>query len=263
MRRAIIKFLAIVGLGLGFVAAASAAPVTPRPSSPYYNWTGFYVGGIAGGAWGTADASTSTVSVPGDEFGPLAIASFNSASPQRIKPDAFLGGIETGYNWQPNNFVFGLEGDIQWFRFSGSTTAGPLPINGTPGTFFTLTSNASVDWLATARGRIGFATGNWLFYATGGAAFTTLHGNFLFTETLTGSSESASISSSRVRPTVGGGVEAYLWQHWSVKAEYLYVDFGSATASGVDAGFFIPVQPFTHTMDLKLNIARLGLNYHF
>ena len=54
-----------------------------------------------------------------------------------------------------------------------------------------------------------------------------------------------------------------LWQHWSVKAEYLFVDFGNVSAFGIDSGVPFPFYSFTHTVNLKLNIARLGLNYHF
>jgi outer membrane immunogenic protein len=265
MHRTIITSLAAASLAVGIFASASAAPVKPRPPpppAPYYNWSGFYVGGLAGGAWGTSNTTTSTSEVPGGEFAPPALAGFNAAGAQSIKPGAFIGGLEAGYNWQPSYLLFGLEGDIEWLHFNGSANTGPLPIIGTPGTFFAITSNASVSWLATARGRIGYAVNNWLFYVTGGAAFTTLHGNFVFAETLSGTTEAASIASSRVGYSIGGGVETYLWRQWSVKAEYLFVDFGSVSTTGI-----LPVLPpqytFTHTMDLKLNLARLGLNYHF
>lgn len=68
--------------------------------------------------------------------------------------------------------------------------------------------------------------------------------------------------------TVGAGVEAKLSQGWSVKAEYLYLGFGSesVTALGVTpftVGFGSNNNAFTHSVDLKANIARVGLNYHF
>jgi outer membrane immunogenic protein len=66
--------------------------------------------------------------------------------------------------------------------------------------------------------------------------------------------------------TVGGGVEAKLWAHWSVKAEYLFVDFGRVSVNSnnlVAGGFPLPAQVFTHSLDLRADIARVGLNYHF
>jgi outer membrane immunogenic protein len=261
MRIAVIAALATVGLGLGLVSPAAAAVRPPAPP-PAYNWTGFYIGGTVGGAWGNFNPTSSTMTVPVGELNAADVAAINSAGLQ-IKPDGFTGGFEAGYNWQPSYLLFGLEGDIESFHLSGSATTGPILYHGGAGTF-TLTSNASTDWLATARGRLGYVAGSWLFYATGGAAFTDLHGNFSFAETAFGGSEAASLSSSKTGYTVGGGIETSLSREWSVKAEYLFVDFGTVSAYGTAAGgVLIPTQPFTHTMDLKANIARLGLNYHF
>jgi len=260
MHRRVIVCVIVAMFGFGWVAVASAAPVR-QPA--YSNWSGFYVGGLAGGAWGTFDTSTSTAEVPGGEFSPPAVAAFNAAGPQSIKPASIIGGFDAGYNWQAGNYLAGIEGDIEWLHLSGSASSGPVAIPGGAGNTFTITSSADIDWLATLRGRLGFTSGNWLFYATGGAAFTTLHGNFEFSETFSPSTEAASVSGSQTGYVVGGGVETYVWRQWSVKAEYLFVDFGSVTASGVDAGVAPPPYSFTHSLRLTLNIARLGLNYHF
>jgi outer membrane immunogenic protein len=221
MHRFLVISIAAAGLAIAVVAPAKAA------SRGYPDWTGFYAGALLGGAWGTSDTSTSTAEVPGGEFAPPAIAAFNAAGPQSIKPGSLIGGFDAGYNWQAGNYLAGIEGDIEWLHLSGSASSGPQLIPGGVGNTFTITSSADIDWLATLRGRVGFASGNWLFYATGGAAFTTLHGSFQFSETFSPSTEAASVSGSKTGYTVGGGVETYLWQHWSVKAEYLFVDFGN------------------------------------
>lgn len=260
MRPTITAALAATALAFGTIA--SAAPRVPPPPPPPYNWTGFYIGGTAGGAWGNFNPTTSTVTVPVGEIN-ADVPAINAAGMQSIRPGGFTGGFEAGYNWQPSQFLFGLEGDIESFHLSGSASTGPVVYHGGAGTF-TLNSNASTDWLATARGRLGYVAGSWLFYATGGFAFTHLHGNFSFSETAFGGSETASLSSSKTGYTVGGGVEANLSRQWSVKAEYLFVDFGTVSAIGTAAGgVLVPTYPFTHTMDLKANLARVGLNYHF
>jgi outer membrane immunogenic protein len=244
----------------GAIIAAVIVPTTTAP--PAYNWTGFYIGGTAGWAWGSFDPKSSTSAVPAGEIN-TDISAINAAGMQRIKPSAFTGGFEAGYNWQPTNVLFGLEGDIESFHLSGGANTGPVLYHGGAGTF-TLTSNANTDWLATLRGRLGYAYGTWLFYATGGFAFTDLHGNFSFSETAFGGAETAALSASKTGYTVGGGVEASLSQQWSVKAEYLFVNFGTASAAGIAAGgVLIPPYPFNHSIDLKANLVRLGLNYHF
>ena len=257
MHRLLATLLAAGSLLTGFATSVSAGPYTP----PYSNFAGF-ISAVSSAEPGNLRYVDVNSGSAGRRIQP-AIAAFNSAGPQSIKPASLIGGFDAGYNWQAGNYLAGVEGDIEWLHLSGSASSGPLIIPGGAGNTFTVTSNADIDWLATLRGRLGFTSGNWLFYATGGAAFTTLHGNFQFSETFSPSTETASASGAKTGYAVGGGVETYLWQHWSVKAEYLFVDFGSASAFGVDTGVPLPPYPFTHSVNLKLNIARLGLNYHF
>jgi outer membrane immunogenic protein len=251
---------AAVLLGTSALAADMAVKAPPLP--PASPWTGYYIGVIAGGAWGTFDPRTSTVEVPGGEINPPSIAAINAAGAQKINATSAIGGLEAGYNWQPGPYLFGLEADIEWLHLSGVATTGAVPLVGGGGTF-SVTSAANIDWLATARGRLGYvAANNWLFYVTGGAAFTTLRGNFTFSETISNVAETAAISKAVVGYTVGGGVEVPLSRQWSIKAEYLFVDFAKVSASGT-LPTPIPTYPVSHTLDLKLNIARLGANYHF
>ena len=266
MRHPRIFLHALAALYLGSLANAFAAdlPLKAPPLVPPSPWAGFYVGGTLGDAWGSFDPRTSTVTVPGFEFAPSSIAAFNAAGVQSIKPNGFTGGIEAGYNWQRSNLVFGLEGDIESLRLRSTAISGPVVYPCCAPSTLTVTSSAGTTWLATARGRLGLAVDNWLFYATGGAAFTTLKGNFAVSETFYGTSEAASVSAAKTGYTAGGGVEAKIWSQWSVKAEYLYVDFGTVSTSGLlGVGVIIPPQPFYHSIDLKANIARVGLNYHF
>jgi outer membrane immunogenic protein len=276
---------------LSFIAAVAALIATPAfaadmavkmplkapppAPAPVNTWTGWYVGGNAGGAWGRFDPSTTVTFDPNGYFLAGNVPAVNAAGQQSIKPGGFTGGFELGYNWQAGNLMYGLEGDVESFHLSGSSTSGQVvyPAGAySPGPVvecgcFTINSAAHTDWLATARGRVGVAANNWLFFATGGAAFTTLKGSFSFADD--DSTESASISSTRVGSTVGGGVEVRLWANWSVKAEYLFVDFGRVSVNGVNlVGPACSVGPchgqvFTHSLDLKANIARLGLNYQF
>ena len=279
MKRNIIGGLAISALLIAApLSVASAADMAvkapPAPPPPAWTWTGFYVGGNAGGAWGSFDPSTTTVPAPGGSLGFNNVPAVNAAGQQSIKPSSFTGGIELGYNLQASNVVYGVEGDIESLHLAGNSTSGPviypssLPGGACPFNCFTINSAASIDWLATARGRLGLAANNWLFFATGGAAFTTLRGTFSFTDPAP-TTESGSISNNKIGYAVGGGVEARLWANWSLKAEYLFVDFARVAVNsnnvfvGGPGGGPAPTQVYTHSIDLKANIARVGLNYHF
>jgi outer membrane immunogenic protein len=272
------KLLIAVAISLGSAAIAFAADLPAKapvftkapPPAPVYSWTGFYIGGNAGGAWGNFDPSTSTVFSAAGIFNVTSTPAITAAGAQSIKPAGFTGGFEAGYNWQVNNFVFGVEGDIEYLGLRGSANSGPVLYPCCAPTFFTVASAASTSWLATGRGRLGFAANNWLFYATGGVAFTKLNGSFNFVETFYPSAEAVSFSNNKTGYTVGAGVEAGLWGNWSVKAEYLYVNFGSVGATGFVVASAAPAitaaavnNPFTHSIDLKASIARLGLNYRF
>ena len=284
------KWLSRIGIALVVVAAAGAAdaadlavkaPAPPPYKAPppvvVYNWSGFYVGANAGGAWGKFDPTTTTVFSPIGYFAASSVPAVNAVGVQTINPSAFTGGVQAGFNWQTGSVVFGGEIDFNSFHLSGSASGtGVYPCCAPAG--FTVTSAAHTDWLFTARGRLGIAANNWLFYATGGLAVTNLNGSFTFTDNCgnfaacngpggPNAAEAASLSKTKLGYTVGGGVEAGLWGNWSLKAEYLYVKFNSESVVGfISTPGLQPAaanNPFTHSIDLKAHIARLGINYRF
>ena len=270
----------LLGCGIGLLALtagpvsvnAADLPLMPAPAGSIYSWSGFYVGGTVGGAWGTLDPVTSTSFVPlVGYFGAAGdVGAVNAAGVQRINRSGVTVGAEAGYNWQFGNIVAGIEADIESIRLSGSAVSGPNLYASVPSTF-TIASSASANWLFTTRPRIGWAANNWLFYATGGLAVTNLNAVFAFNDTFASAVEGASISNTRLGYTVGGGIEAGLWDRWTLKVEYLYVNFNSVSVTSTNlvvlsqalATVPIPAQQFTHSVDLKANIARVGLNYRF
>ncbi|RXT45049.1 outer membrane protein [Bradyrhizobium betae] len=267
------KFLlavASVVLGSASVHAADlAAQYTKAPvMAPAYNWTGFYVGGNVGGQWGSADLNTSTVWTPAGYFATSSVPAIGTVGAQGANSSSVTGGFTAGYNWQVNHAVLGLEGDINYFGFKGSASGSAVYPCCAP-TAFTVSSQVSADWLATIRGRIGFlAAPTWLLYATGGAAIAEVKGNFNFTDTFSAATESAAIRDTRVGWTAGVGTEYAFGGGWSLKAEYLYVDLGRSTATSTNLVTFAGTAPspsnvYTHSVDLKSNIVRVGVNYKF
>jgi outer membrane immunogenic protein len=243
------------------------------------SWTGFYIGANVGGAWANSDPHTSTVFGDTGYFSPSSVPAVNSTGIQSLHPSGFTGGIQAGYNWQLNSFLLGLEGDFEALSLRGSTSKSGVYPCCAPSSFV-VSSSVSTDWLATIRGRAGFVAGNWLFYGTAGVAFSDVKASWGFSDDCgtqascsgpgaPNGAESAAVSSTRTGWTAGAGVEAKLSDHWTWKAEYLYVDLGSVSATGFitpsTLAFFNQTasNPFSHSVDLKANIGRIGLNYKF
>jgi outer membrane immunogenic protein len=241
---------------VGAVHAADMAVKAPRLAPIAYTWTGCYVGLNAGGAWASSDRSA-RLSTIGNANG----QAVQDAQNYRFEPSGFTGGGQLGCNYQTGNFVFGLEGDVDYLglRATRNVTL-PFPLGG----MFSIADSMSADWMATARGRVGYAMNNWLFYATGGLAVTELRFNHAYTDTLA-VTQNASLSDTRYGWTVGAGVEVAIGGGpWSAKLEYLHADFGTASVTGQFLFAGVPSGLFTtHSLNLRTDIVRAGLNYKF
>jgi outer membrane immunogenic protein len=218
-----------------------AAPPPPRAPvayvpAPVFSWTGFYVGLNAGGAFGDSSWTTPAGSV----------GSFSTLG-------ALFGG-QLGGNYQIGQFVIGAEGDFDWQNLRGASAAGvcaPAIIGGCA---------VASNWIATIRGRAGFAADRALFYVTGGGAFANVKPS---TAALPygGGTEAGW--------TAGGGIEYAFTDNWTAKVEYLYVSLQSATCSAGACsvgnaalpGGFPGVAPAT--VSFNENIVRAGVNYKF
>jgi outer membrane immunogenic protein len=265
----LIAALLTVALGTATASAADLAPQTytkaPVMVAPVYNWTGFYVGLNAGGAWNESNVTTSTVFSPTGYFATTSVPAIGTVGNQNINRSGFTGGATAGYNWQVGGAVLGVETDFNYFGIRGSSTGTGIYPCCAP-TSFTVNSSESTDWLWTLRGRAGFlATPALLLYGTGGLAVANLKASYLFTDTFAAANESAAISTTRYGWTAGAGGEYALLNGWSIKAEYLYVDLGraSTTSTNLTVGIAFPTNVFTHTVNLRSNIGRVGINYKF
>jgi len=66
-------------------------------------------------------------------------------------------------------------------------------------------------------------------------------------------------SETRVGWTVGAGVEWAVWENWSVKLEYDYLDFGSRTVAFND-----PLLGAANiSVSQRISEVKLGVNYRF
>jgi high affinity Mn2+ porin len=234
-------------------AADLSAPVTKAPLvAQAYDWTGFYVGGNVALATGnskwTANATTSGAP---PVFGSLSMYQSPNAF---YESGSWLMGVQGGYNYMLHNrMVFGVEADAMFPTFqdlSGLSTGGIT--NFTSPTLGAVTYSETMLASGTVRARIGYAPGNWLFYATGGFAWT--YNSQDLSQLGPGVDESRLLW--RFGWAAGAGVEVPIAPSWTVKGEFLWTGFPTQTVS-------YPLSGQRISSDLSLEQFRLGLNYRF
>jgi outer membrane immunogenic protein len=201
------------------------APAAYVPVVQVYNWNGIYVGVNGGYGWATAKWTAA------------------GANANTINPNGGVAGATFGFNYQMNQFVFGVEGDWDWSGITGSTSTA---ICNTVGECQT-----GNKWLSTLRGRAGFAADRVLFYLTAGGVFANV-------QTVTAISNTA--THTQAGWTAGLGVEYAFAENWTTKLEYLYANIGSTTVT-CPAGTFCAGIPIAAT--LTENLFRAGINYKF
>jgi outer membrane immunogenic protein len=237
-------FSVVAGTALAADMPAPAAVYSKAPvvaPLPYYDWSGFYLGANVGGSWGHA-ASTNTA------LDGTFVASGSSNN------SAVIGGGQIGYNFMvAPHVLLGFEADIDGSS-SKSTVTSPDGSN---------SFASKLDDFGTARGRIGFAQDNWMFYGTGGFAWS--QGSVTRTQIVgvasvppipapAGTVEVA--NNTRTGWAAGAGVEYGITQNWTVRAEYLYLDLGTATS-------VFALSNRVQTTSANMSIGRIGLNYKF
>ena len=196
-----------------------ASPIySPTPVS---GWSGFYAGVNGGYGWGTLTREPTA-----------------GGADDNNNTGGFVLGGQAGYSLDMGGLVLGTEADLQWSNIGYSEELPGL------GTF-----ESGVDVFGTVRGRAGFSFGQVMPYVTGG--FAAGRGSAKITDD---GGVTTSQSATHLGWTVGGGLEAKATDNISIKAEYLYVDLGTQTYSGLGGG-----------MDAtqRFSVIRAGLNYKF
>jgi outer membrane immunogenic protein len=273
--------VAIVAASAFLSGAAVAQDDLPIPSD--FNWTGFYVGGHLGAAWGEAefDAVTDTI-FPGFIVGPppvLIVPSRGGALPETDVSDVgILGGAQAGVNWQIGRLVLGAEGDISGTGLddSASFLVSTAPPGLGVGQVLTGIYSVDVEWMASLRGRVGLALDRFLIYVTGGvshisadvdSSFTLVNTNpgILFPAVGASGTTTASDSVSTFGWMFGGGLEWALGNRWSLAAEYRHAAFGSASVdlAATDPSGLLGLPALSTDVDLSVDQGTLRLNYRF
>jgi outer membrane immunogenic protein len=281
MRASTLRVLATTAFAAtAAISSAYAADMAPRytkappPIVEVWNWTGFYIGGNAGYSWGR---SNTDVTYFNTTTGLPIVLPPGSITNSKFDMNGAIAGGQAGYNWQTSNWVWGVEGDIQWsdekgraaYLCSATLIGGPclpgltfLP-PGAGGT--ALVVDQKLEWFGTGRVRGGvLVSPQVLLYGTAGVAY----GSIKTSGALAGFNANgvavaslASNSDTRVGWTAGAGAEAMFARNWSAKVEYLYMDLGRYNSTFTLAPLSaIGVNVSSRFTD---HILRAGINYHF
>ena len=253
------KAFGTVGLVLiAFAGDARAADLVgamavKSPPQRSYDWSGFYLGGHVGYAGGSSNWSAT----PAGAAGPTAAGSLDlyNAFDGSTGTGSYFAGLQAGYNYVlPSRILLGVEADVSFPNTIAGTAVVSSPANGTAN------YSEQVELNGTVRGRVGYAPGHWLFYATGGFAWsydqfsrTQLAGVPAGGTAAPGTTENLFMVP-RVGGAVGAGVEVALPSNWTARVEYLFTDYASR-------GVTFPAGAQSFNSGLTLNELRLGLNY--
>jgi opacity protein-like surface antigen len=239
---------------LAFPSAQSAWAQQPVFKTPianayvYFDWSGFYLGGHVGYARGNARVTLNDPNPPpspdagsGDSTVMLAPAGLmNWRSPF----GSLTGGVQLGYNYVlPSRMLIGFEADASFLNY----------LAGDDLVWTRLSTSAEfsekVDYMGTARVRLGRTMGHWLVYATGGFAWS--QGRYLANPGVTDDTDK--LLHLHKGWAAGAGVETAIAREWILRLEYLYRNFG-------EAGVLFPSGVLAQSA-YDVHSLRLGLNY--
>ncbi len=212
------------------LTTAQAADIEPPAA---FDWSGPYAGIVAGYSWSSFDVSPTDLP-NSDDF------KWN----QSFDVDGAFVGAEAGWNHQMDSVVLGIAAD---FSVMGAKGDSPIDVEDKDEIYV-----GELQWLATLRGKIGYALDNVLLFATGGAAMTEAK--------LAYEDYDRGVLDVRLEDTdtmfgwvAGGGIEFAL-APVSVKIEYLYADFD-------DLNFDLSEEIFGDA-EVDTHILRGGLMFH-
>ncbi|WP_046140823.1 outer membrane protein [Devosia epidermidihirudinis] len=266
-----LKFLGLVG-GLVSVLALGGSAVAQENT----DWSGFYAGIFGGYGLDSDGSSGSSIGPASITIGGTALDGSLASSTGRI--DGVFGGATAGYNYQHNNLVFGVEGNVGLGQL-GKTNSSDLSASFTDaGNTVSLNSTErteyDINWYSSLVGRLGLAHGNWLFTLKGGIVLA--DASIEATSRLTiedpnnvigiqpgidlpGSSNASQVL---VGTTFGFGAETMIADNVSIGAEYAYVALPDLSAPAPGVGGLLGGGGGS-TFGAGIHQIKASLNYHF
>lgn len=228
MRNKSMITVASIAATIAMVGAVHAADIAAEPA--VHDWSGFYVGAHVGYGEGYYDGYWT--------------ASSDDYDPSNLDLSGIVGGLHAGFNYQMDALVLGVEGDTTFMDWSDKQTKS----QGYE------TMSGDMNFLASLRGRVGWALDDILLYGTGGIAYSKAS----YKQDYDGDSKTWDFN--KIGGVIGGGAEWAMSDNFSLRAEGLYYFFNNRKNT---SGF---VDSYDSNDHVELNnafVVRAGASYYF
>jgi len=270
LRILISALTASAALGIAHTHAADMSRPVPAPvvAAPY-NWTGLYAGLNVGYGWGQSTAPAVVLTDPGGAMGFAGIVAGGGFAVPNPAPSGFIGGGQVGYDrhlgvFGGGSWVGGIVTDFQGAGIQDRDRA----FTGAAGTATTTSMSISnkLDYLGTVRGKLGIASGNWLFFGTGGLAYGHVKSSFSASANFPGGNVAISGrgNSWDAGWTAGAGIN-YGIGPWILGVEYLHYDLGKTDVTAIQTTNTIGGGPASGTVSQTTagDLVRATASYRF
>jgi len=185
-----------------------------------------------------------------------------------------VAGGQIGYNFiVARNFLVGAEADFDWSNITNQQGNVTLWGGNSTAASASNSSSTGLNWLGTARIRVGYLSGSFMPYLTGGLAYGMAISQDQLNNTQPINNGTfvqwhySNLSKISAGWAAGAGVEYALNSDWSLKTEYLYSQVGSAPPNSTEFIYFPGSTPFAavsygQNSPIGVHQVRVGINFH-
>jgi outer membrane immunogenic protein len=259
--------LATLAVVTAISGAAAAQGVVVTENTPL--WSGFYAGLNAGAAINST-CNTWTANGPAADT-----AAFNNRDcPNK---STGIGGIQLGYNFQHEEWVWGFELDYDFWSSKSKTKTFNYTGTAFPPGVYSFSGKITPNGVAIIGPRVGYSIDNWLPYVRAGGVFTSGTHDLTATYTPEGSDTSTAVFNGGKNTGSHGfgislGTEYKIATQWSAKFEYTYIKLSKSSqnsttncspAGSAACDLFAGASLDAIHNSFTASLLRVGVNYAF
>ncbi|PHQ67705.1 MAG: autotransporter outer membrane beta-barrel domain-containing protein [Paracoccus sp.] len=227
----------------GFIAPVTETPVVPPVAAPapVSDWSGAYLGGSIGYAFGSDDRVGYDLLEDGELIGSVADVA-------EVDVKGVNAGLHAGYRWQRDSWVFGPE---LWVEGGSIDASDDITVGDDEGIAVGRVES-SVNYIVGLQMKTGYVINpQTMVYGTAGFVY----GDFDYTTA--GPDGSATENFDANGYSVGLGVERKLNERTSIFAEWQYRNFGKTdvTFTDDDTALVTRATPEHHNIKLGVNFS--------